>query len=520
MLEKLRDSSRSFGTYLILGAIIVVFVVYFGPAGSGCDGPQGAQMTYAAKVNGKSIPVREFQVEYNRLYRDYQAQMGESFDAQMAEQFGLRNAALERVISRRLLVQQAQREGIAVADSEIAEILQQDPGFQKDGHFDYETYKVALSNWQGIRPSQYEQQIRESLLVQKLATRLRQSAKVSPEEVREAFDRENDTAELVFARFASTQFKDQARSTDAEVQSFLASEDGKAKVSQEFESKSWRYKTPKRVKAQHILVKVEEDAPQAEAEAAEQKLQAAKAEIEQGADFGEVAKRVSEDPGSKDKGGDLGFFGPGTMAKPFEDAAMALEAGELSSLVRTRFGYHLIKVNEVQPAEDKKIEDVQGEIARELLADVKAKSIAKEKAEAALAKVQAGESLEALFPKLPEDAAAEARLGSVQADRTGAFPVEGEFIPKVGMNAELSKAVAAMQAPGLIPGVHDVMGTFVVAQVVERKKPVDSEFEAQKESYEQRLLQRKEGELIEAFIQSLRDEAKVEANEALLANNF
>lgn len=518
MLEKLRDSSRSFGTYLILGAIIVVFVVYFGPAGSGCDGPQGAQMTYAAKVNGKNIPVREYQVEYNRLFRDYQAQMGESFDSRMAEQFGLRNAALERVISRRLLVQQAQREGIAVADSEVAEILQQDPGFQKDGHFDYDTYAAALRNWQGIRPSQYEQQIRESLLVQKLATRLRQSAKVSPEEVREAFDRENDTAELVFARFASTQFKDQARASDAEVQAFLASEDGKTKVTQEFESKSWRYKTPKRVRAQHILVKVEEDAPQAEAEAAEQKLQAAKAEIEQGADFGEVAKRVSEDPGSKDKGGDLGLFGPGTMAKPFEDAAMALEAGELSSLVRTRFGYHLIKVNEIQPAEDKKLEDVQVEIARDLLADEKAKTIAREKAEEALAKVQAGESLETLFPKLPEDA--EERRGAVQADRTGSFPIDGEFIPKVGMNAELSKAIAAMQEPGTIAGVHDVMGTFVVAQLVERKKPADSDFEAQKESYEQRLLQRKEGELIEAFIQNLRDDAKVETNEALLANSF
>src|SRR5690606_15943792 len=119
-------------------------------------------------------------------------------------------------------------------------------------------------------------------------------------------------------------------------------EEGKAAVTAEYESKAFRFKTPKRVKAQHILISLAEDAPAEEVAKATASLEDAKKSIEGGADFGELAMSLSQDPGTKDKGGDLGFFGPGTMAKPFEDAAMALEPGQLSELVRTRFGLHLI----------------------------------------------------------------------------------------------------------------------------------------------------------------------------------
>src|SRR5690606_3612885 len=125
----------------------------------------------------------------------------------------------------------------------------------------------------------------------------------------------------------------------------------------------------------------------------------AKKSVEGGADFGELAKTLSEDATTKNKGGDLGFFGPGTMARPFEEAAMSLEPGQLSELVRTRFGLHLIKVNDIEPAVDQPIAEVQDELARELLLDVKAVELAKSRAAAALAtgKSEGGNLLE-LFP--------------------------------------------------------------------------------------------------------------------------
>lgn len=514
MLERIRDSSRSIGTYLILGAIIIVFVVYFGPAGSSCAGPEMSAITYAAKVDGKDIPVRDFQLEYENRYRNLQAQMGDNFDARMAEQFGLRDIALDAVIQQRLLVDQALREGIAVTNDEIAEEIRRIPAFQQDGHFDFETYQQALRNG-GLRPAQYEEKVRESLLIGKLLAKLRLSVKVSEDEIREAFEHDNDRAEIAFVRFAPTEFVDEAEVSADEVAAFLATEDGQARVKADFEAKSWRYQSPKRVRAQHILASVDEDAPEAEVQAAEQKIRDARAEIEAGADFGEVAQRLSDDPGSKEKGGDLGLFGPGTMAKPFEDAAMNLEIGELSEPVRTRFGFHLIRVNEIEEAQEKTLEDVQDEIARELLANEKAKEIAKQRAEAALAALQEGGSLEALFPAPDADATEENR--APVADRSGVFAVRGEFIPKVGMSSELRAAVAAMEGPGAVGGVFDVMGNFVVAEVVSREQPDLSAFDDERESIEERLRMRRENEHLEAYVQSLREAAKVEMNEALLA---
>src|SRR5690606_37504821 len=107
MLDKLRDSSRSFGTYLIFGVIILVFVVYFGPGGQSCgDIGAGSSIAWAAKVDGEEISLRDFRSEYENLYRQYQAQMGDRFDPAMAQQMGIRSSAIDRLVTRKLLIRE------------------------------------------------------------------------------------------------------------------------------------------------------------------------------------------------------------------------------------------------------------------------------------------------------------------------------------------------------------------------------------------------------------------------------
>lgn len=521
MLDRLRDSSRSFGSYLILGVIILVFVIYFGPGGQSCsDIGAAAQASWAAKVDGELIPLRDFRLEYDSLYRQFQAQMGDRFDPEMARQMGLSSSAIDRLVTRHLLVNEAKRMGIAVTDEEVAEAIRDEPAFQKNGQFDFETYRTALRNWQGISPARFEERVRNDLLVGKIVAHLRNGVKVSDDEIEAAYRQESDRASLAFVRIVPSDLENEVEVLADRVAAFLATEEGKKRVADEYEAKAWRFKTPKRVRAQHILVRVDENAPEADVKAAEEKILAAKKEIDGGADFGEVAKRVSEDEATREAGGDLGFFGPGSMVKPFEDAAMALEAGRVSEPVRTRFGFHLIKVNEIQEPTERSLEEVQEELAREVLASDAAKDHARARAEKILAEAD-GRSLQELYPEVDMTKVDRNAPAPLQAMVTGSFSVGSDFVPRLGAAPDLVRRIAQIDGPGLVKEVFEVGESFVVVEVLSRDKPDMAKLDdAKRDQIRERLVARKQNDHIQAFIDRLKEEATIETNETLVSAGF
>lgn len=526
MLDKFRDNTRSIGTYIIFGVLIVVFVAFFGPGSQGCQGlgGGGGMATYAAKVNGEEISLREFETAYGTMINNYAQQLGGNFDERQAEQLGLKGTVLEGLVTNKLILEAAVQSGLSVSDEEVASAIRDIPVFQRDGHFDFPTYKSFLAS-RGFTPESFEKNVRQDLLRDKMLAQVRQSAKASDAEAKEEFVKENDRAALTVVRFSPAHFAAEVPVSPAEARAFLATDEGKAEVEQAYKVEAARFKTPKYVKAQHILVKVAEDAPDAEVKAAEQKLADARKRIEGGEDFGKVAEEISEDLGSKDKGGDVGFFGPGTMAKPFEDSAMALEAGQISEPVRTRFGYHLIKVNEVRPATEKPLADVQDQLAAEILQARKALGIAKEKAAKAVAAVKAGKSLESLFPA-PEfnddghegHAHGPTRAPVPVAENTGLFDVNTAYVPKVGASAELSQAAAAGNQGDVI-GPIESNGNEIVAVITERTRPDLDAFATQVDEYKERVMRRKESALLESFTKGLKEKAKIERNPAIFASS-
>lgn len=524
MLDKIRENSRSPLTYAIFGIIILVFIAYFGPGSAGCTGITGGAtgtVAWAAKVDGEEISSREYQNAYAQFFESYRRSMNGQMTEAMAEQLKLKETVVDRLVERRLLVALAKKHGLWVSDDELKKELRKIDAFHgPTGAFDFATYKSVVENQIGMTPDKFEDEIRIDLVREKMLGQIRASAKASDDEVRSEWRRDNDRAGLTFLRFTVAQFRGDAAPTDAEVAAFLATPAGKVQVEEEYKKKLFRYKKPKKVKAQHILVKVAEDAPSADVDAARTKLAAAKKEIEVGKEFAAVAAEVSEDVGSKDKGGDLGFFGPGAMAKPFEEAAMALEAGKLSELVRTRFGWHLIKVNEIQAAEEKKLEEVQGELAKELVAADKAKLVAKAKAEEALAKAREGKTLEELFPapEMPadpddDDAPPTQLAGGMVADHTGLFSIGGEYIPRIGVAPELARAAAAAGKVGeLLPAAYEVSGSWVIAQISDRVQPDAGDYDKRRTEYQDRVMRKKAAALEEGFLKQLRKEAKIELN--------
>src|SRR5512145_2220309 len=198
MLDNLRQNKGGFITWAFLGAIILVFVVSFGPGSydKGCAPPAP---TWAARVNGVTLPASEFEREYENLLRFYQ-QFGQAPTRELAAQLGLPGQALDRLIDRELVAQDAERQGIAVTDAEISRSVRESPAFQVGGRFDFDAYDRFARNRFGS-PAKYEALLRKDLLYQRMLEAVRQTVKVSEAEIRQAWSDDRDRAALTYVKF-------------------------------------------------------------------------------------------------------------------------------------------------------------------------------------------------------------------------------------------------------------------------------------------------------------------------------
>jgi peptidyl-prolyl cis-trans isomerase D len=513
MLDILRANARSALTYVLFGIIIVVFVVSFGPGSCGGTGAPSAPIAgeEAAEVNGERITAAELEQHYGQLYRAYQAQAGEAFSRELAETLGLRRVAMDQLVERELVRQEARRQGVAISDHDLEREIVENPAFHVNGQFDRDAYVRAVTNAYGT-PARFEERLREDLVVQRMLALLRQTAKVSDDEVKEAWRAQADRANVAFVRFPLAAARAEAKVTDAEAAAFAKANPDRVKKA--YEENKARYDQPRRARASHVLVKVDAAAPAAEVDAARKKADEIAARARKGEDFAKLARELSQDPSAKENGGDLGLFGPGVMAKEFEEAVFAARAGEVVGPVRTPFGLHVIKVAELQEPKVVPLEAAQVEVAKGLLADERAQELARRKAKEALAALQAGKPLADLFPS---DAKRQVTFGGqpLQVEETGPFTAGAVSVPRLGSAPELAKAAFAAEGPRLLEQVFETGAGPVVARVKERQRPDAADFEAKKAEVAASLRARREAELERAWVQSLREKGSVKVNEKL-----
>ncbi|RMG18129.1 MAG: hypothetical protein D6729_07505 [Deltaproteobacteria bacterium] len=522
MLETLRDRNRNFFLqafiYLMLGGVIVAMAIMFGPGSFG----RTSRLTspdHAAKVNGEIITASEFGSAVENTIAQYRNFGLPVDDARIA---GIRRQAIDQLINLELVAQAAARHGVRVPDDELAkEIKDQLVPLWEDHYRDEfpsfrDFYKRYVSS-QGLTMGGFEEQMRKRLVYQRMLDALRTNVKVSPEEVERAYREENDKINLEFVRVSPIAFRKGIEPSAEQIQKKLETDMDAVKTW--YEENKFRYERPKRVRARHILIKPEGD-DDAAREAARKKAEELLARVKAGEDFAKLATEYSMDPGSKDKGGDLNWFGPGVMAKPFEEAAFALGPGEVSDVVETRFGYHIIKVEEVQEATKKSLDEVKEEVAKNLLIDEIAREKAREKAEEILAEARAGKTLEEIAPPPPTEEGktpAPIPAGQVVASKTGLVPVKDGYIQGIGRNAELAKAALALtpEKP-LIDKPFEVSGSYYVVRLIERQKPDMKAFAEQKDKIAERLKRKKEADIERAWLDSLRDAAEVQINESVV----
>jgi len=385
MLNIIRKNAQSVVVQSIVVIIAVVFI--FWGANSNMEGNANA----LAVVNGKEIPYRDFQQNYERAVEGYKQQVGGQAPEKLLESLGVKGQVLEQMIQSELLRQGAEKMGVTISKEATQRKIQEMDVFSKDGRFDIDRYKMVLER-NRLSTTVFEAGIRNDLLTSRTVDALGGFAGVSGEEINNWLEYIDQEINIAYAAIKSEAYESQVKVVESELQAwfdaakqhyktppqsklrylvFPFADDLKQVVVNEdavrgyYEENAAAYAAPEQRRARHILFKVAEDAS-AETRAAK-KAEAEKVleQVKSGGDFAALARRFSED-GSREKGGDLGFLGRGQMVASFENSVFALKSGEVSGVIETPFGYHLVKLEEVRPATTQSLAEASASIRKEL----------------------------------------------------------------------------------------------------------------------------------------------------------
>ena len=350
--------------------------------------------TEVAVVDGQKITQQEWEEAQRQQMERYRGMMGAQFDAKLFENPQVKQGVLENLVAERSLAAEVARNHMTVGDAALQSSIMQYEQFRKeDGSFDKERYIAALAA-QGMSPAAYEARLRRDLTLQQLNSAVASSA-FAPRSIAtrlsEINDQEREAQELMFP--AAT-YAAQVKVSDEMVKAFYDKnatlfqipEQVKAEyvvldaaaverqisvpdseVEAFYNANKDKFGQPEQRTASHILISVKKDASAADKAAAKAKADAILAELRKApATFAAVAKAKSQDPGSAEAGGDLGVVEKGAFVKPVEDAIYALKQGEISNVVESEFGYHIITVPTITPAKIKTLDEAKAQIAAEL----------------------------------------------------------------------------------------------------------------------------------------------------------
>lgn len=348
---------------------------------------------YVAIVDGEEIPRREYEQALRDHHERMRSMLGANFDSAMLDTFEVKNSVLERLIQQRLLYREAIGNGFTVLDSQIVKTIREVPAFQKDSKFSKQQYEQLLRA-QGLTPTIFESRIRQELLLQLLLDGYSDYA-FAPKVVAERVHYLSEVKrEINQSQIAPEQFLTQVTPEEkdivayyekhkadfdlperARIEYLVLSPDAIAKnetVSDEavttyFSEHQAEFGQPEERKASHILISIAADATDDEKLAARKKAEDLLEQVKQNPEqFAEIAKQNSDDPGSAMRGGDLGFFGRGVMVKAFEDKIFSMQLDEISDIVETDFGLHIIKLTAIKEEKHPNLDAVREQIENKL----------------------------------------------------------------------------------------------------------------------------------------------------------
>ena len=379
MLQTIRDKITGWVAAVFLGAIAVVFVFW------GINFQSSAN-TYAVKVNGESVPVQTVQ----RAWQQRLSQMQQMLRGEVPPELlkAQQRAMLDSFVQQTLLAQRAEEFGYEVSDEALAQRVREIPQFQADGKFSAERYNGLLAQ-SGYSTAQFEADLEKEMLISQVQEAVVESSFALPYELERRYLLEKQEREVDYALIAASSFANQINVTDEQIQAFYdahkseytnpetvdleylevtrAAAEAKVNVDEKglrdyFESVKDRFESPERRRGRHILITAEDGLSEADAE---KKAADLAAQVKAGGNFEELAKKNSKDSGSAQQGGDLGWAQRGMFVGPFEDALFTMSPGEIRGPIKTQFGYHVLRLDEVEAPRLRTFEEARAELESE-----------------------------------------------------------------------------------------------------------------------------------------------------------
>jgi len=389
MLQSIRDNAKGWIAWVIVILISIPFALwgineYLHP------NPK----RIVAKVNDVELLDRELQQEVSRRRQQLRAmfQGQQNIDLSFTHEPAFRERVLTDMIERELLIQTAMNAGMRISNPFLASYIHKIPAFQEQGQFVPALYEQTLNNLM-LSKTGFEQDIRRSLLIDQLREGLLRSALLTDNEQTQRRRLEEQQRYISYLIIPSQRFKDTVNITEEEIEEYYQNQRSQYKTPEKvsieyvelsqknlmtqqavdeltlknrYEERKAFFTTPEEWKARHILFKLTTDATPAQEQEVKEMAQDVLMKLREGASFAELAKQYSDD-GSKNEGGDLGWFGTGTMVKPFEEAVKALKVGELTpEPVKTQYGFHLIQLQNHRPKSGRSFEEVRGQLEQEI----------------------------------------------------------------------------------------------------------------------------------------------------------
>jgi peptidyl-prolyl cis-trans isomerase D len=441
-----------------LAIVVVSFVLLYIPSFLN-DSTQGASgNAVVATVDGRDITATRFRRVYQQQMQQYRQSYGANVDERLLKQLGIDQRIVQQMIQEEASLSEANRLGITASDAEVRERILSLPAFQENGLFIGDQRYRQLLQMQNppMRPSEFEDQVRRGIVAEKLQAAVTGWITVADKDVENEYRRRNEKVKLAVVNFPADKYREGTTATDDEVAKYfndhkeqyrigekrkiryitIDQEAQRAKatvtgqqIERAYNDNIQQYSTPEQVRASHILIKssgAEDDG------AAKKKAEALLAQVKAGGDFAELAKKNSQDEASAAKGGDLDFFPRGQMVPEFDQVAFSMQPGQISDLVKTQFGYHIIKVTDKRPATTKTLAEVRSQIEDQLKYE-QAQSAAQKQAEEVAAEL-----------KKPADFEKVARARGLQSGESGLFQ-QDEPIAGIGISPAVGQAAFSMK---------------------------------------------------------------------------
>ncbi len=474
LLSLMRKHAKSWLIKFLIAIIALVFVFYFGYSFTSRDGVK------VAFINGEYITGQEYNRAYRNLLQALQREYKSVWSENLIKAFDLENRAFNNLVNEKVITQEARKLGLDVTEKEVQDRIIAYPAFQFQGRFDEERYQWLLRQ-NGMKAEVFEAEISRQLLREKVEQFLTTFLPVTDNEVLDQYNYNKQQIKIGYVHFQPEKLKESVTLDQSKLGPFFDDRKenyrvpekiklayividpetfkenavpSEQQITEYYEDNQEMFKQEKEVKARHILFKLSKDTSEEEEKKIKEKALSVLKMAREGDDFDALAKEYSEGP-TGEKGGDLGFFPQGRMVKPFEEAAFKMKKDEISDLVKTSFGYHIIWVEDIREARMKSLDEAKKQIT-ETLTNIVTADLAHEK----------GLSLIDQMP-YEVDLGKYASEHKMPIEQTDYFS-QNENIPGIGNDDKLRQSLFSLEK-GDVSELVELVNKFYIIQIADNQ---------------------------------------------------